>query len=78
MPYGDGWCYIHWNIIVMASATIEFATRMGSLFRQQVRALEKEKLILVSLMLIRMNAVLEMNSVGEASKFAIYWVSAIA
>ena len=45
MPYGDGLCYSHWNIIVMASATIEFATRMGSLFRQQVRALEKEKLI---------------------------------
>ena len=64
--------------IMMASATIEFATRMGSLFRQQVIAPEKEKLILVNLMLIRMNAVLEMNSVGEASKLAMYWVSAIA
>ena len=31
--------------IMMASATVEFATRMGSLFRQQVRAPEKEKLI---------------------------------
>ena len=45
-------------------ATIEFATRMGSLFRQQVRAPEKEKLIFGEPHANSMDAVLETNSVG--------------
>ena len=45
-------------------AKIEFATRMGSLFRQQVRAPEKEKLIFGEPHANSMDAVLEKNSVG--------------